>query len=756
MAQRNLIGNELASEFRGKIEDNFTELYATSLGLLPEAYNGLATTTTTPTIATGVTQWWLASGPGTYTNFGELIITGNFAILSYSGTEWTKYEQTITAPNVAQTTGTSTTDVMSQKAVSDNVYFKSNYAVQWKHVRGDSEYVGDNYSEYVGVGVGVMSGNGAPTFNQIKVPFYCLPDGYNMEYKIRVGVKTYGDWDGTIDSLTSIEDFIIPGSKFNKDPNGYQIITLSADYTHNNSHSLAIIATPVSGTIPLGIRNWALDMSSNPVRSSQYSYNDNTGFESGKSWTKGFGCVPPILLNTGLTINESEFLKGIKEPLSNLLYNKQDEPLIDLALPSNIYIAIGRELNIWNDALALAYGPNLRVQYSGGIGMTRERGFRLTPSATGVYPMNVKVKDLNNKIIAKKSFNINSVAKNNGSGSVQILNIGDSLIAAANGGTPNAVVTEMRNLIVNDGGITPLLIGTQNASPNRHEGRGGWSYTQFLTAYETYGFKFLVSGITTTPLSGDIYTNNGCYFQVDRAKVSGGTGYVIAQKTSGTSPSASGTLTKSSGTGDATIAFSSSSANEPLNPFWFNGAINFKSYMAEWANFGGTDAIDFVCINLGLNDLAQWVYDRPKYIMVSEVEGIITNIKSFVNLLLNATTGYPNAKIILGLEPISCLTRDAFAVGGVTNYDKENSEWMMRQLWKRMIAEFDNNAFSSQVRLAIPGLMVDRTYGYERSLANVSARDAAQIYEHINAVHPSTSGYYQMADAYYSSIRGWL
>ena len=27
MAQRNLIGNELASELRGKIEDNFTELY---------------------------------------------------------------------------------------------------------------------------------------------------------------------------------------------------------------------------------------------------------------------------------------------------------------------------------------------------------------------------------------------------------------------------------------------------------------------------------------------------------------------------------------------------------------------------------------------------------------------------------------------------------------------------------------------------------------------------------------------------------
>ena len=121
MAQKNLIGNELASEFRGKIEDNFTELYATSLGLLPEAYSGLATTTTTPVTVQGVTQWWLASGPGTYINFGGLIIVENFAILSYSGTEWTKYEQTITAPNVVQTTGTSTTDAMSQKAVTAQV-----------------------------------------------------------------------------------------------------------------------------------------------------------------------------------------------------------------------------------------------------------------------------------------------------------------------------------------------------------------------------------------------------------------------------------------------------------------------------------------------------------------------------------------------------------------------------------------------------------------------------------------------------------
>lgn len=109
-----------------KFFDNMPEVdrnaLAAALNLNPTSFKGLATTSTNPIVSAGVTQWWLASGAGTYTNFGGLVITGNFAVLSYSGSAWSKWETTITAPNVVQTVGTSTTDVMSQKAVVEVVY----------------------------------------------------------------------------------------------------------------------------------------------------------------------------------------------------------------------------------------------------------------------------------------------------------------------------------------------------------------------------------------------------------------------------------------------------------------------------------------------------------------------------------------------------------------------------------------------------------------------------------------------------------
>lgn len=75
-------------------------------------------------------------------------------------------------------------------------------------------------------------------------------------------------------------------------------------------------------------------------------------------------------------------------------------------------------------------------------------------------------------------------------------------------------------------------------------------------------YVFTVSGITTDPTAGAVYTNNGQTFTVVSASLTGVAGARLGTVTCTFTgvPASSGTLTKSSGTGDATIAFSASTA----------------------------------------------------------------------------------------------------------------------------------------------------------------------------------------------------
>jgi hypothetical protein len=74
----------------------------------------------------------------------------------------------------------------------------------------------------------------------------------------------------------------------------------------------------------------------------------------------------------------------------------------------------------------------------------------------------------------------------------------------------------------------------------------------------TYDYEFNVSGVSTAPTSGAIYLVNSVYVVVRVTSISAGSGKVYADKYRGISePPSSGTLTKSIGTGDTSIYFSS-------------------------------------------------------------------------------------------------------------------------------------------------------------------------------------------------------
>jgi hypothetical protein len=81
--------------------------------------------------------------------------------------------------------------------------------------------------------------------------------------------------------------------------------------------------------------------------------------------------------------------------------------------------------------------------------------------------------------------------------------------------------------------------------------------------------------VTVVPTVGATYTNNAQTFTVAAFNVSGGVGTILA--TAAGAPSASGTLSKSGGTGDATIAFSAyvttpgGTADVSISGYGYNG-----------------------------------------------------------------------------------------------------------------------------------------------------------------------------------------
>mgnify|MGYP001305459024 CR=1 FL=1 len=86
-------------------------------------YVGVASPDTTPETPTNK-AFYLTTQEGVYTNFGNLTVeSGKLTVLLYNGSAWEKQVLDLPASggstvNVVQTTGTSTTDVMSQDAVT--------------------------------------------------------------------------------------------------------------------------------------------------------------------------------------------------------------------------------------------------------------------------------------------------------------------------------------------------------------------------------------------------------------------------------------------------------------------------------------------------------------------------------------------------------------------------------------------------------------------------------------------------------------
>ncbi len=415
--------------------------------------------------------------------------------------------------------------------------------------------------------------------------------------------------------------------------------------------------------------------------------------------------------------------------------------LTELVMPPYVFGVQSRELNVYFDNLFLddAKDYGINVETSASIGTHQDERYTLTPSGaltSGTLTVEAYQKRTG-KLITSKVAQLRAAASSAGSGlNKKVIVVGDSFINAG-------VITQTLIDVAASDVMGVTMLGTQGTTPNKYEGRGGWNVNDYTTAGRTF-YEFTVSGVVVAPdINATEYSHNGSVYRVQTLNLTGGAGTIICSVTSGGAPLSSGTLTKTSGNGDATITFTNA---VPVsgNPFWFSGALDFAQYLST----NSFAAPDWVFIMLGTNDVAS---------ITSDATALSTADAAFVkldNLIASIKAADANTKIGLMVPPPPSATQDSFG----NNYGTTLLRWRFKRnilIWARQLIAKYSGQEASRIYVVPVNTALDTVNNMLRNSATpVNSRNSATtIARQSNSVHPATSGYQQIADAVWSFLK---
>lgn len=159
-------------------------------------------------------------------------------------------------------------------------------------------------------------------------------------------------------------------------------------------------------------------------------------------------------------------------------------------IPSILLMCVGSELNIWYDSIIPHYNQSdYRIEVIGGAGENKERSFRYTPSIVRNDNMTLNVYGLDGQLLKSVDFTIAAVARNTGTGTKQVLFIGDSttdsyLTDYLSDATrsPYEMLHEFSDMVTADGGADCLFLGTRGVTPYFHEAVSGYAVSDYLNS----------------------------------------------------------------------------------------------------------------------------------------------------------------------------------------------------------------------------------------------------------------------------------
>jgi len=411
-----------------------------------------------------------------------------------------------------------------------------------------------------------------------------------------------------------------------------------------------------------------------------------------------------------------------------------------IAVPPKLYYLQGVETSVYFDNLIMDDADFYNWDVAGAsVGVQQAERLQVVPTGSvSSHTVTLSVADKKSAaILASATLTAVGVASSAGSGTTKTaLIVGDSLTQAG-------VITQtLLDLAAADVmGLT--LIGTRGSGSNLHEGRGGWRVDDYATAGRTF-YQFTVSGVTTAPqINSTEYTNNSSTFKVQEVSLSGGSGTITCERVSGSNaPSASGTLTKTTGTGDATIAFSVSSAVSG-NPFWIGGAVNFPQYLTD----NSLATPDWVFVLLGTNDIFSQTSDAGA---ASQATTQFALLNTLITSIKAAGAG---VKVALIPPPCPSYSQDSF--GSSYSAGQTRARFKRNVIsWCAQLYSTYSNSESNRIYICPATVGLDTVNNMQRAAAApVNSRSAVTVERQNNGVHPATSGYQQIGDAVWAFLK---
>jgi lysophospholipase L1-like esterase len=416
-------------------------------------------------------------------------------------------------------------------------------------------------------------------------------------------------------------------------------------------------------------------------------------------------------------------------------------PTVKILLPSNLYAVQGVESNIYFDNVIYSEVgiQNLEIDVTCTKGKHYERFWRYTPLSTdsGTVTFQLDVYYQGN-LAATKTVNLNTTTTAAGSGNRNYIVFGDSQI---DGGV-------MVDSIEINYAANPLNIVSQgyytSANGNKHNGRGGHRYRDFAT-YGRAFYDFTVTGVTTPPSIDAVYSDGTRTYKIYKVAVSG-TGVIQGEKGGTGEPPASGTLTRVSGTGDASISFTSNTIVSG-NPMWnaTTGTVEFSKYLTD--NSITYNAGDWVFFHLGTNDIFGLTVN-------ARVVDTAVAVKKYIDTLVASIRRVsPDINIGIGLPPIGS-DQDGFGddYSNSQNYRRYNRN--MKLLHDYLLANVDVSGYrTNKVYVLSPNMNYDAVYNSFKGTMQVNAKNSATVQFSTNGVHPAPAGTSQMGDVYYALLK---